>query len=126
MASKPTQPIRLPHPSKEPQERRAYTRKSCNLVVICSLFPQEAEAGLPAKMHNISANGVGLVLDRQIEGKTIMVQLQDQAGSFVLKKIARVRYVQAGGANQWLLGASFVKNLETDELSWLLDQPESA
>jgi hypothetical protein len=112
--------------SKSEKERRALLRRVSNLEVSCSPFAAQQQDSFPATMRDISTDGVGLLLDRQlVERNMIMVNLQNVRGTFAVKKVARVKYIQPSGSEQWILGASFVKKLDKDELEWLLDAPEA-
>jgi hypothetical protein len=70
---------------------------------------------------DISATGVGLLIDRPIEPETLLeVQLQGDGSGPAPTLLVEVRHVQARPDGGWLVGCAFGRALSASELQALL------
>src|SRR5438132_4596449 len=103
-------------------EGRAWVRYPCESAI--SFQPLEFRKDgtwLPAKVANISAKGMGLVLDAPVQrGAILSVLLEGTGDRFsrpVLVRVVRATERPGGG---WHLGCTFAIPLGADELQALL------
>lgn len=103
-------------------ERRASVRHLCNLET----FYQQGEGRLdlvwwPALVHNISTNGIGLVLSRCYEpGTPLAIALHSPSQNFSCSLEARVIHVNPQPDGKWVVGCVFITRLTDAELQALL------
>jgi hypothetical protein len=121
-------PLRRHGQAEPAHERRRSTRKSCDLAISWHPLNGSAEQALPARVRDISADGIGLEADPPIESqKTFYILLQDRMSGFTLTtKVARMKHVQLANGARRRVGAAFVKKLTAEELCWLLEAPVAA
>lgn len=121
--SEPSQPApREPGKSGQP-ERRESERFS----------PSEGETfrhlravvdGCPgaALVRNYSAGGISLIFDRRIEPAAVVhLQLLNTDNNYSRKLALRVIYLQERPNGRWILGGSFTRKLNANELQALLE-----
>jgi serine/threonine protein kinase len=109
------------------KERRRATRYPCTLATLCelatSIHPEEDSLldRWPGKVLNLSATGIGLLLDRRIEPGTVVgVVLESPDGSFQYRtELKMVRSIPSEG-KKWFIGGAFVTPLEKGDLRKLL------
>jgi hypothetical protein len=102
------------------QERRAAVRYSCQLDSTCHPVP-EGELICTARVVDISATGIGLLIDRPIEPETIMaIQLQKDDLSLSPTLLVEVRHARPRHDGDWLVGCVFGRELSEYELKALL------
>ncbi len=106
-------------------ERRAWLRFPCNLETSCTPVSaktaKEWEAHWPAKVCNISADGVGLLLRRPFEPGTLLtLTLQSADASVERTMLVRVLHLKSRSRNEWLAGCAFVSELSDSELQALV------
>jgi hypothetical protein len=88
-------------------ERRKSRRFACRLEAICHLD----DASSPAPIVDISAAGIGLLLDRELEpGSTVQLQLRTPRGTRTLPM--EVIHVAPAGPGCWLIGGAFETDLD--------------
>ncbi len=103
-------------------ERRAYVRIACDLAATCAAAGQRAP-GWPARVRDISAGGVGLLLQHRFRpGTFLTVELRDGSGRVL--RTARVRVAHATAVRdeagqRWLLGCAFDHPLTEAEFAAL-------
>ena len=104
----------------ESADRRAETRMAVNAGTSCSFVaPIVTDIG-PAKVKDISMQGVGLILGRRVEqGSMLAITLTNPAKGFVKTVIVNVVHVtaQPGGC---LVGGIFTTPLTYQELTALV------
>ena len=108
-------------------EGRAWVRYSCESAI--SFQPLESRKDgnwRAAKVANISAKGLGLLLEAQVErGAILCVLLEGSARRFSQPLLVRVvRVTQRPGVG-WLVGCTFAIPLGEDELRALVPTAES-
>jgi hypothetical protein len=98
---------------------RAWVRFPCNVETICYSVDTVPGEQLPARILNISAGGLGLLLPCQFESRTLLnLQLPPKPGLAPRKVLVRV--VQAKPyAGDWFLGCEFADQLTEGEIEAL-------
>jgi serine/threonine protein kinase len=99
-------------------DKRASVRYASNQGGFCNAVGGEKAPRWPAKVQNVSADGVALLLGRRFEVRSsLWVELADgPSGRFYLVHVARV---QARPGRKWLLGCTFARRLAEDEVQTL-------
>lgn len=100
-------------------ERRAWARQRCSLPMTVKTVEQVGSSRWPAQSRDLSAGGLGMVLERRFEPATMVAATLEQpdAPLTVLARVVRVVPVQEGG---WLLGCQIPFPIDGEELSHLL------
>src|SRR5437016_780425 len=104
------------------RECRVYERFASDLPTQCQPLAARGdnEIAWPGTLRNISAGGIGLVLQRRFEPRSgLAVELPDLNGSSVTVFV-RVIHATAQANGTWLLGCSFVSPLSEERLSAIL------
>lgn len=114
-----------PAPADEPEpsgiERRASTRYPCNLATSCRLAASVKGDTVPARVRNISAGGVSLVLGHEFtSGALIALELRNTGRNFARTLQVRVIYCIEHPSGDWILGGAFVSPLTDDEVKAFL------
>jgi hypothetical protein len=112
-----------PIPDEEPgADRRAAVRQRFDWDdVTCELTSYGVSERWTAKVRDISAEGLGLVLDHAFESGTILeVDLASRDGALAYTVVARVSHSRPLADGQWLAGCSFVGKVSDDELRDIL------
>ena len=123
------------------RDRRNATRFPCNLESSCLPIGGEADKPWKARIKDISARGIGLLMSRRfVPGTVLLLELQGEprplGPSRLLVRVMRVRE-QSG--RQWLVGCQLAYKLCPSELQglqsavadgkavpfWLMTQPET-
>jgi hypothetical protein len=104
----------------DPKDRRAAERFPINVTTSCSFLSPVVEDFGPAKIKNISMDGIGLLLARRLEpGTMLAVSLSNPARGFTKTVLVRVAHMTPDhGA--YLLGGTFSIPLTYEELSILV------
>jgi hypothetical protein len=112
-------------PSAQPEfhpgaiERRAAVRYACVLETACRSLAGSADVRWPARVRDISATGICLLVSRRFEpGSLLAIDLSSDFASAPLARVVRVNW-QADG--DWALGCAFVTRLSDEELRTLLE-----
>jgi hypothetical protein len=104
-------------------ERRAYVRVASDLAATCNAAGGAREVGWPARVRDISAGGVGLLLQHCFRtGTTLMVELRDSTGKLLRTVVVRVVHTTAvlvDGSPCWLVGCCFDGRLSEEEFAAL-------
>ncbi|HEV3259411.1 MAG TPA: PilZ domain-containing protein [Gemmataceae bacterium] len=123
----PDQPVPSPEELREkpcPSERRAWVRSPCNRDVSC--HPRKARSGVfwPAKVQDVSASGIGLLLDRRVDTGSLLdltFEIDPETTSMtLLVRVIHVTLVTAHPGLRWLAGCAFTRELSDAELRTLL------
>lgn len=104
----------------DPADRRAAERMPVNADTSCSFVSPVVEDFGPAKIKNISMNGVGLLLTRKTDPGTLLaLTLSNPARSFSKTVLVRIAHTtaQPGG---YLVGGTFSTPLTYLELTTLV------
>ena len=105
-------------------ERRAWIRVAANLDVSCQQPGWPREAGWPGNVADISAGGVGLLLQHHFErGTELILEIASRAGAFrrtLRARVVHAKMVIAAGDPRWIMGCAFAEPLTQDELAKLL------
>jgi hypothetical protein len=79
------------------------------------------EATWAARILDVSATGVGLVLSRRFEpGTALLIELPNDAADGSVVVIGRVRQVTGGKDGRWLVGCALASPLSDHDLHELL------
>jgi len=98
-------------------ERRASTRYPCSLATSCRLMATFGSPPHPARVRNLSAGGISLVLPEPVDpGKVVTIQLTSKPRNVTRTLQVRVIYCVDHPSGEALLGGSFVSDLPEDEL----------
>jgi hypothetical protein len=103
-----------------PEDRRTEERFPVNTDASCSFVAPVVEDFGPAKIRNVSMNGIGLLLARRVEpGAMLTVTLSNKARGFTKTVLVRVVHAspQAGSC---LIGGTFDVPLTYQEMSTLV------
>jgi serine/threonine protein kinase len=102
-------------------DHRATVRYPSGKDSSCQPLSAEKEVRWTAKVQDISAYGVGLVMSRRFEPRTVLaleLAVPDEGPSHRL--FVRVARVKALSARRWLLGCVFASRLSDEEVQALL------
>jgi hypothetical protein len=98
------------------EERRATVRYRSKLSASCHPISGGSGTAWRARVHDVSALGIGLVLSHPLEpGRLIEVNLERSAGVMIHSLLARVVHVQSVGSD-WLVGSAFTAELDDTDL----------
>src|SRR5581483_1846143 len=104
----------------DPADRRVAERFPVNADTSCGFVGPVVEDFGPVKIHNISMEGIGLLLARQVQPGTLLaVNLANPARGFAKTVLVRVAHAtpQHGGC---LIGGTFNTPLTYQELTTLV------
>jgi serine/threonine protein kinase len=127
--TKPRGPARrtLSKATKLDQERRTAMRYECALPTTCtinrSVHPDgpELETQTDAQVCDLSIGGIGLLLARRFEPRSILtVAICNDTGDFELTRELRVLRVAKADGRGWFLAGTFLKKLNKEDLQKLL------
>lgn len=104
-------------PKSAGQERRAAERFACCLKSTCRPVGGEKRARWKAKVRDISASGIGLLLTRRFEpGSVLRLELRDAAPEVLSTLLARVVRIQQQAPRRWIAGCQLACRLSLNEL----------
>jgi hypothetical protein len=99
------------------RDDRASVRFPCDLESSCRPVRVERAPEWPAKVVNVSANGVGLVVTRVFApGEVLCIELPRPTGEPCRTVLACVVHATRREDGRWLLGCSFAAELGGDDL----------
>src|SRR5262245_9895051 len=105
----------------QPSDRRREERFPVNADTSCTFVSPVVEDFGPAKLKNISASGIGLLLTRRVEpGTMLAVSLSNPGRRFSKTVLVRVMHVTAQHGGVYLVGGSLDTPLAYEELSTLV------
>jgi len=101
-------------------DRRAAERFESTAVGRCTAIGGREGKGWPAKVRDVSSSGIGLMVHRRFEPKTpLAIEIEDADGNVVHNLMARVIRAQYVGEGQWILGCTFLRNLDAEDVQAL-------
>jgi len=93
-------------------DRRAGSRCSCSLTASCEPIAQETANHFAGTVQNISEDGLGLLLDRQLEaGCHLWVVMRGADDVLLGKMMIRIVHATSQADGQWLHGCLFTKEV---------------
>jgi hypothetical protein len=104
----------------EPTDRRAFERFAVNADAVCTFCSPVVEDFGPARIINISMDGVGLLVGRTVKlGTLLTVSLANPSRGFAKTVLVRAIHAtpQPGGC---MVGGQFVTQLTYQELTTLI------
>jgi head-tail adaptor len=103
------------------QGKRAWVRYHCDIKAAYRKVGEPAMLPHPAKVLNISANGIGLAVNPALNaGALLNVDLLDRAGQTVSTILACVVHTTQCADGDFAVGCNFIRELREDELQSLL------
>jgi hypothetical protein len=104
-----------------PPDQRTWVRFSCDVKAV-----YQPVGGLPAglksaKVLNLSASGVGLLVGEAVENGTLLsVELHAAHAPFTRTMLSCVVHVTAQPGGEWALGCNFIRSLSEEDLKALV------
>jgi hypothetical protein len=112
-----TDPLPANSPGQSGIERRVATRYPCNLATSCRLMASFHGGRPSARVRNISATGISLVVSQPIDpGVVLTVELKSAIRSFSRTVQLKVAYCIDHPNGDSILGGAFMQDLAEDEL----------
>ncbi|MBI3407712.1 MAG: PilZ domain-containing protein [Planctomycetes bacterium] len=100
------------------QDGRRWIRFPCHVETVCYTSETVPGERRSARILNVSAGGIGLLLPCQFsEGTLLQLEIPSEAARLALIRVIRVVEHSAGG---WFLGCEFADQLGAEELQELL------
>jgi PilZ domain len=104
-----------------PDDNRQWVRFNGHVRASCQSVEAPASETWPAQVSNISANGIGLVVDHPVENGTLLnLNLHSPTTTSSRTILACVVHVTSTPANEWVLGCNFIRELSEDDLRALV------
>jgi len=104
-----------------PPDSRNWQRFPSNVRATYALATEEMPQREPAKVLNISASGVGLLVEQRIEPGTLLsVDLLSGDGRSATTVLACVVHLTEQASDGWALGCNFIQELSASDLQGLL------
>jgi len=104
-------------------DRRAYVRVASDLAATCNAAGGRRLTGWPGRVKDISAGGIGLLLQHRFRPGTVLtIELRERTGQVLRTVQARVVHTTAlrvDGGYCWLLGCSLKQPLTDAEFEAL-------
>jgi hypothetical protein len=111
-------------PSHAGRERRSATRFPSGLDASCQPVMLRDRSSWVAQVRDISTGGIGLVLPRRFEPKTLLIVfLESPFHEISRTMLVRVVHTTALPDNQWLLGCELTSELDADDLQVFRAEP---
>jgi hypothetical protein len=103
------------------EDKRTWVRYDCDLKAAYRKIGDPATLSHPAKVLNISANGIGLSVNPSLDaGALLNVDLLDRGGRTVSTILACVVHTTECAGGDFAVGCNFIRELREDELQSLL------
>lgn len=114
-----SRPTRVPKPAKD--DRRNTVRHRCNLSTTWRLMGEQGHRCWQAGVLDISARGIAILCAEPVpRGTLLVVSLEDCRQVFSRSLFARVARCVKQPDGEWLIGCTFSRPLNPDELEALL------
>jgi c-di-GMP-binding flagellar brake protein YcgR len=105
----------------DPSDQRQWKRFPSSVTARFQLVALDDPKLHPAKVLDISASGVALLVEREIENGTLLsVELHNAAGTVERTMLACIVHVTCQASNEWALGCNFIRSLSEEDLKALL------
>ena len=102
-------------------DQRLWKRFPCNVTAAFQLVAADDQTVCPAKVIDISASGVGLLVERMVEtGSLLSVELHNSASTTARTMLACVVHVNRQAEDGWALGCNFIRSLGEEDLKALV------
>ena len=103
------------------EEKRAAERFPVNPQSTCDFASPVLEDFGPAKIRNVSTDGIGLTISQQVaSGMLMAINLKNPAKKFSKTMLVRVIHVTPQPGGTFIMGGSFVTPLSYEELCLLV------
>jgi hypothetical protein len=100
---------------------RSWVRFPCSVQSSYQVVSEPEEQQRSAQVLNISASGIGLLVDQAVETGTLLsLELCSASGDAFQAILACVVHATPQGEGQWALGCNFIRELTVAELQALL------
>ena len=98
-------------------DRRTGSRCSCSLTATCEPAAPGYAEHFPGTVLNISEDGIGLVLDREVVvGSHLWVVMRGADDVLLGKMMIRIVHATRQGDGHWLHGCLFTKEVSQSEM----------
>jgi c-di-GMP-binding flagellar brake protein YcgR len=105
----------------DPSDQRQWKRFPASVTACYQRVASDDERHYAAKVLDISATGVGLLVDRDIENGTLLsVELHNAAGTAERTMLACIVHVTRQASSEWALGCNFIRSLSEQDLKALV------
>jgi hypothetical protein len=102
-------------------DKRTWVRYECDVQAAYRKVGDPLALAHPAKVLNISANGIGLSVHPSLNaGALLNVDLRDRTGRMVRTILACVVHTTERAGGEFAVGCNFIRELREDELESLL------
>jgi c-di-GMP-binding flagellar brake protein YcgR len=102
-------------------DQRQWKRFPGNVIATYQLVALDDLQQYPAQVLDISASGVGLLVDREIDnGALLSIELRNAAATTERTMLACVVHLHRHSAHEWALGCNFIRSLSEDDLQALV------
>lgn len=102
-------------------DQRTRPRFTCDVEAIYQIVAVSEMQAWPAQVLNISATGIGLLVDREVlPGTLLSVDLTPRKSGTVKTMLSCVVHVGKQGDREWALGCNFITELSEKDLKELL------
>jgi c-di-GMP-binding flagellar brake protein YcgR len=99
---------------------RNWSRFPCEIKAIYQIIPDEDDVRREAKVLNISAGGVAMIVEHDVRaGALLSAELHAPAGQTVVTILACVVHVIAQSEQERVLGCNFIQELSANDLKAL-------
>jgi hypothetical protein len=103
-------------------ERRIKARRACAQLDQVSAVASLGQEHWQAPVRNISATGVGMLLDHRLDpGCLLGIELLNRYQQFWHLKLLRVIHATPQDGHRWLVGSAFLKGFTDDEFRALFE-----
>jgi hypothetical protein len=104
-----------------PEDQRAWVRFACDVKASFQFVKDAERKTWTAQVVNMSANGLGLVVDESVElGKLLNLELRPDQGDYVLSILACVVRLTPQADGRFTLGCNLIRELTDTEVKALL------
>jgi c-di-GMP-binding flagellar brake protein YcgR len=101
-------------------DQRQWKRFPCAVTATYQLAASDDPRQFPAKVLDISASGVGLLVDRAVENGTLLsVELHNAPATTAKILLACVVHMRRQSDTAWALGCNFIRSLSEEDLQAL-------
>jgi hypothetical protein len=119
---KPPQKARGPRPSTgKPKTETGARLAPRGLEAFCRSVAAVKDDPWPARVQNLSAGSIGLLLTRRFEpGTLLVIELERKTHSLTHTLVARVVHATAQNGGGWMVGCTLANRIAEDDLQALL------